>query len=411
MTSKLNINWLNKCRCGNRMHTVETVRGSHVRLFEDDAVKCNSCGREGVIQTCDGIATVLWETDAERAEGEAITKLTREENVQAVFDLKAGYTLGLADVEILKRVARMALAAMDSEPVYQHVINHPHSDGYKKWEDCSEFFYKGVPGYLRRVLYRQAQPAVDSDFIPKNLDKALGVLGMAIPESREEFNFQTERWIQRLIDRVIRYADEFQEQPAPVVMEGLNPETTDLVLRFASALADKLYKAEQKYGRSTDWMKDDWYDDCLQSLWEHIEKGDPRDVAAYCAFMWYHGWVTTDYDRNVQNACRAAMLQAGTLTNEDTKQAWTGIPDIDNAINMLDRIDTLESCDDDRIEAVKTVLRRLAGNSPVIPDGLIAAVNRLLDSDGSRGCYSAIRCYDARAEVERLLAAAPQEVK
>ena len=47
MTSKLNINWLNKCRCGNRMHTVETVRGSHVRLFEDDAVKCNSCGRKG----------------------------------------------------------------------------------------------------------------------------------------------------------------------------------------------------------------------------------------------------------------------------------------------------------------------------------------------------------------------------
>lgn len=45
------------------------------------------------------------------------SKLTREENVQAVFDLKAGYTLGLADVEILKRVARMALAAMDSEPV------------------------------------------------------------------------------------------------------------------------------------------------------------------------------------------------------------------------------------------------------------------------------------------------------
>ncbi|WP_335949980.1 DUF551 domain-containing protein [Klebsiella michiganensis] len=101
-------------------------------------------------------------------------------------------------------------------------------------------------------------------------------------------------------------------QPAQVVVpEGLNPETTDLVLRFASALADKLYKAEQKYGRSTDWMKDDWYDDCLQSLWEHIEKGDPRDVAAYCAFMWYHGWVTTDYDRNVQNACRAAMLKAG----------------------------------------------------------------------------------------------------
>ncbi|HIC8972227.1 TPA: hypothetical protein ACW71X_002461 [Klebsiella aerogenes] len=52
-----------------------------------------------------------------------------------------------------------------------------------------------------------------------------------------------------------------------------------------------------------------------------------------------------------------------------------------------------------------------AGNSPVIPDGLIAAVNRLLDSDGSRGCYSAIRCGDAHDEIERLLATAPQEVQ
>ena len=43
------------------------------------------------------------------------SNITREENIQAVFDLKAGYTLGFADVEILKRVARMALAAMDSE--------------------------------------------------------------------------------------------------------------------------------------------------------------------------------------------------------------------------------------------------------------------------------------------------------
>ncbi|MDU4361998.1 MAG: DUF551 domain-containing protein [Klebsiella oxytoca] len=50
-----------------------------------------------------------------------------------------------------------------------------------------------------------------------------------------------------------------------------------------------------------------------------------------------------------------------------------------------------------------------AGNSPVIPDGLIAAVNRLLDSDGSRGCYSAIQCGDAHDEIERLLAAAPQD--
>ena len=117
MTSKLNINWLNKCRCGNRMHTVETVRGSHVRLFEDDAVKCNSCSREGVIQTCDGIATVLWETDAERAEGAAMTKstITRERlEALAVEDDLYNYP---PTQDELNTLARMALAAMDREPV------------------------------------------------------------------------------------------------------------------------------------------------------------------------------------------------------------------------------------------------------------------------------------------------------
>ncbi|MDU2018909.1 MAG: DUF551 domain-containing protein [Leclercia adecarboxylata] len=58
------------------------------------------------------------------------------------------------------------------------------------------------------------QPAVGNEFLPKNLDRALGVLGMALPESREEFNLQQERWIQRLIDRVIRCADELGPQPA-----------------------------------------------------------------------------------------------------------------------------------------------------------------------------------------------------
>lgn len=64
-----------------------------------------------------------------------------------------------------------------------------------------------------------AEPA--REFLPKNLDRALGVVGVALPESREEFNLQSERWIQRLIDRVIRYADEFKEQPAPVVPDTL----------------------------------------------------------------------------------------------------------------------------------------------------------------------------------------------
>ncbi|WP_410317133.1 hypothetical protein [Klebsiella pneumoniae] len=54
--------------------------------------------------------------------------MTREESIQAVFDLKVGYRLGFADIEILKRVARMALAAMDSEPVALDYLQG-HKDG------------------------------------------------------------------------------------------------------------------------------------------------------------------------------------------------------------------------------------------------------------------------------------------
>ena len=89
------------------------------------------------------------------------SKLTREENVQAVFDLKAGYTLGLADVEILKRVARMALAAMDSEPVAyteKHEISNMHATGLYLRAWPADRARNAVEGYTI-PLYPHAQPA------------------------------------------------------------------------------------------------------------------------------------------------------------------------------------------------------------------------------------------------------------
>ncbi|MGB3254374.1 hypothetical protein, partial [Buttiauxella gaviniae] len=62
----INITWLSRCRvCGNKNHSVETVRGTHRSLCEDDSVTCNSCGLKGVIQTNEGYAFVLWQTDEE----------------------------------------------------------------------------------------------------------------------------------------------------------------------------------------------------------------------------------------------------------------------------------------------------------------------------------------------------------
>jgi len=60
--------------------------------------------------------------------------------------------------------------------------------------------------------------------------------------------------------------------------------------QFARALKEKLVESEIKYGWQNGWMKDDWKADLLNDIRKHVEKGDPRDVAAYCAFAWHHGW-------------------------------------------------------------------------------------------------------------------------
>jgi hypothetical protein len=76
------------------------------------------------------------------------------------------------------------------------------------------------------------------------------------------------------------------------IPSGEPSKLQDLVSRFSAALLAKLEAAEKKYGHDNAWLKDDWESDCQKALLRHIEKGDPRDVAAYCAFMWHHGWST-----------------------------------------------------------------------------------------------------------------------
>jgi hypothetical protein len=46
-----------------------------------------------------------------------MTTFTKEQ-AQAIFDLKAGYTLGHTDVAILQELARIALASLEAEPDY-----------------------------------------------------------------------------------------------------------------------------------------------------------------------------------------------------------------------------------------------------------------------------------------------------
>lgn len=142
-----------------------------------------------------------------------MTTITREEVKAFIEQIESDLSNGWEAQIFELKLARIALASLDAEPVAWT------SEGALAEVYCGETGVIGPKYIVGDIpLYRHAQPVpVDKEFIPKNLDKALGVVGVALPESKEEFNFQIERWIQRLIDRVIRYADEFKEQPAPVV--------------------------------------------------------------------------------------------------------------------------------------------------------------------------------------------------
>ncbi|EEU9478992.1 DUF551 domain-containing protein [Escherichia coli] len=111
----------------------------------------------------------------------------------------------------------------------------------------------------------------------------------------------------------------------------------------------------------------------IRSIAFHIDEDDyhGKHIAYFMrqALVWLEGHSCSD-DR--QGKAENQPVRGNQAAESNRGNEWTGNPDIDNAIIMLDRIDTLENCDDDRIEAVKAVLRRLAGNYPVTPDGWIS---------------------------------------
>lgn len=109
-------------------------------------------------------------------------------------------------------------------------------------------------------------------------------------------------------------SDQFTYDAVPVVMDlqkalvptdtfDLHSYTRDLVSRFATALSEKLSRSEKKYGYSDNWADPTWQAECQKEFRQHVAKGDPIDVAAFCAFMWHHGWpivaTTTPSDNGV----------------------------------------------------------------------------------------------------------------
>ncbi|CAM2142566.1 protein of unknown function [Pararobbsia alpina] len=93
----------------------------------------------------------------------------------------------------------------------------------------------------------------------------------------------------------------------------LMPETAALVDRFADAMRAKLVKAQRKHGFNIEWMDPANEAFIVADFHRHIAKGDPLDVANYCAFMWHHEWSTapaqqaservSDEDLRAANRC------------------------------------------------------------------------------------------------------------
>ena len=85
-----------------------------------------------------------------------MTKLTKEEQIQAIYDLKVGYTLGQADVAIMNELARIALASLEAEAVC--VIDQSNLDYLKSGSDADVW-----PASRKEMgdvlLYRSAPPA------------------------------------------------------------------------------------------------------------------------------------------------------------------------------------------------------------------------------------------------------------
>lgn len=121
------------------------------------------------------------------------------------------------EIEIL---AHIALAAKQAKPIGEIRLSEYRSDGTREasvvclhgqadWDN----FTDGTLLYLNpQPAHTEQAKSAANEFLPENLDRALTIMGVALPESKEEFNFQAQRWTQRLIDRVIRYENEFQMQ-------------------------------------------------------------------------------------------------------------------------------------------------------------------------------------------------------
>lgn len=184
-------------------------------------------------------------------------------------------------------IAEMKAAAGKATQGQWVTFSHPasstysvHTKGCARTDDVINW-----PGFDGRDNARN-NAAFVALFNPENAKALIAALEQAQALATQQGNIAC-----ALFDEVTSLRRNANTNPL-AMPEGIHPDTANLVTTFAEVLAAKLRKSEIKYGYDSDWKKDGWQGQCLAHFHQHIGKGDPLDVAAYCAFMWHHKWPT-----------------------------------------------------------------------------------------------------------------------
>ncbi|MCL6366225.1 hypothetical protein EXT60_18510 [Pectobacterium carotovorum subsp. carotovorum] len=249
-----------------------------------------------------------------------------------------------------------------------------------RWEEA--------PAMAQELL--RLREVADVSFHPKNLDQALTIMGCALPVSKEEFNFQTERWIQRLIDRVIRF-----ESDIPPL--ALDVEERERLLAYDRAAKEPVFFIEIE---GDDWIQSGRIPGSTFDF-NNLPVGinnlyaapplplvpDEMSFDDASMFVLNNGMANENratLAMHAYNHCRASMLQPDQF--RDATKMVDHIPDVGNMVQLsgnteqlidykaiVERISEVAHGGVTDINlltiTVKSMIDRLKGNYPVIPEG------------------------------------------
>lgn len=312
------IDWLNKCRCGNKSHTVKTARGNETALWDDDAVKCNSCGRGGVIQVREGQARVLWETDEEMAEGKPMSTITKE-RLLTIKQWRETYGPGsnvVLPAEEAEELARIALASLE-----QNVLsgNSPL-----------------IPGEVLSAIREVARIRADFD----DFDGDRRGIGDCLDEAEQE-----------LIVTINKYASQLAAEP--IATNDVREQTA--VPPIQAVVAQAIEKLKRKL------VECNRYNYCADAV-----KG--VEYACHAAMLQGSQPVSQTYKFPVNTPCQDAPAHIWLQT--------AGVWPEDGELSELTWCSHNQHHDDTLYVRADLV----NGNSPVTPDGWISCSERMPDT-------------------------------